>query len=107
MTVHLIGASSSPGCANFGFGQLAKDHATKYPNASDYILSNFYMDHGLKSVSCVKDALQMIGEATEPCTLGNLQLHRFVSNSREVMEGVPISERQGVWYIRPPPAGST
>ncbi|KAJ8366280.1 hypothetical protein AAFF_G00363170 [Aldrovandia affinis] len=41
MNVHLFGASSSPGCANFGLKYLARQHKDDYPSASAFIEKNF------------------------------------------------------------------
>lgn len=32
-------------------------------------------------------------EARELCAMGGLRLHKFVSNSRDVLESIPLSER--------------
>jgi hypothetical protein len=53
MAVHLFGAGSSPGCANFALKYLAQQHKVDYPAASAFIENNFYVDDGLTSVSSV------------------------------------------------------
>ena len=63
MTVHLFGATSSPGCANFGFKHTASNMEDKYPLGASFIKHNFYVDDG------------------------------FVSNSKEITESIPPSER--------------
>lgn len=37
MTVHLFGAASSPGCANFGLKYLAEQYKSEYPIASSFV----------------------------------------------------------------------
>ena len=56
MAVHLFGAGSSPGCANFALKYLAQQHKVDYPAASAFIENNFYVDDGLTSVSSVEEA---------------------------------------------------
>ncbi|XP_042073472.1 uncharacterized protein LOC121813652 [Haplochromis burtoni] len=46
MAVHLFGAVSSPGCANYGFKRLAKENSSKYPVAAQFITRDFYVDDG-------------------------------------------------------------
>jgi hypothetical protein len=51
MNVHLFGATSSPGCANFGLRQIATDYEEGFgTDAKSFIHSNFYVDDGLKSM---------------------------------------------------------
>ncbi|XP_030588591.1 uncharacterized protein LOC115795386 [Archocentrus centrarchus] len=93
MTVHPFGATSSPGCANFGLKYLAQKHTVDYPLASAFIEKNFYVDDGLTSVPSVKDAEDLIIEARELCKKGGLRLHKFNSNRLEVLDCVDASER--------------
>lgn len=88
MAVHLFGAASSPGCANFGLKYPAHQHAVDFPTASGFIEENFYVDDGLASVLTVKEATKLIIEAQELCKRGGLQLHKFNSNRREVLDFV-------------------
>ena len=47
VTVHLFGATSSPGCANFVLKTTADDHEVEFGTAAANILRNeFYMDDG-------------------------------------------------------------
>ena len=51
MTVHLFGAGSSPGCANYGLKKIADDYEEECgPEAANFVRNNFYVDDGLKSV---------------------------------------------------------
>ncbi|KAJ8388711.1 hypothetical protein AAFF_G00131200 [Aldrovandia affinis] len=93
MAVHLFGASSSPGCANFGLKYLARQHKDDYPSASAFIEKNFYVDDGLTSVPSIEEAKKLIVEAQELCKRGGLRLHKFNSNEREVLDSVDPSER--------------
>ena len=45
----VFGLSSSPGCSNFGFKQLASDYAEEFGcDVKDFIHNDFYVDDGLK-----------------------------------------------------------
>ena len=51
MKVHLFGASSSPGCANFGLKKAADDGEEEFGNdATSFTRRDFYVDDCLKSV---------------------------------------------------------
>ncbi|XP_014677999.1 PREDICTED: uncharacterized protein LOC106817812 [Priapulus caudatus] len=93
MTVHLFGAASSPGCANYGLKHIAEKHGKEFAEASRFILRNFYVDDGLGSVQSSAKAIQLVRDTREICSTGGLRLHKFLSNSREVLESIPESER--------------
>ena len=92
MTRHLFGATSSPGVATFALRHIAKQLADEKPTASEFIVKDFYVDDGITSVNTVDEAVNLITEATSICSSANLRLHKFVSNSREVLATMPSSE---------------
>lgn len=93
MTVHLFGAASSPGCANFGLKYLAQQYKALHPAASTFVKRNFCVDDGLTSVPTVQEAKELIGEAQELCKHAGLRLHKFNSNYKDVLSCVAPSER--------------
>jgi len=65
MQVHLFGAGSSPGCANFGFKQAAHDGEEEFgTEAADFLRRNFYVDDGLKSLEVSPCALKLVSAYT-------------------------------------------
>lgn len=93
MKVHLFGAASSPGCANFGLKHLATQGEGKLtPNTVRFIQRNFYVDDGLVSVMSEAEAIKLVKEARELCSTGKLRLHKFVSNSENVIKSLPREE---------------
>ena len=93
MKVHLFGAGSSPGCANFGLKHLAADGAGKFDDATvRFIQRNFYVDDGLASVDSEADAIQLVREARNLCSTGKLRLHKFITNSKTVLSTIPKEE---------------
>ena len=64
MKVHLFGAASSPGCANYGMKYLASQHEEQYPLAANFIRKNFYVDDGLISLDSVDTAIKLVRETT-------------------------------------------
>ncbi|XP_046548628.1 uncharacterized protein LOC124258605 [Haliotis rubra] len=90
MTVHLFGATSSPGCANFAFRQLATDYEHCHGAiAVDFVRNSFYVDDGLTSVATVDEAVNLIKKSKDLCEEGALNLHKFASNSKEVLMSIP------------------
>ncbi|KAK5859400.1 hypothetical protein PBY51_020957 [Eleginops maclovinus] len=94
MKVHLFGAASSPGCANFGLKHLAAQGQGQFSEDTiRFIQRNFYVDDGLASVHTEKEAIQLVKESRELCSTGKLRLHKFVSNNDNVMASIPEEER--------------
>ena len=71
MTVHLFGAMSCPGCANFALKSTADDHEAEFGMAAANFLKNdFYVDIGLKSVGTVQEAVKLIKNTKVMCDKG-------------------------------------
>jgi hypothetical protein len=92
MKVHIFGAKSSPGCANFGLKQLAKDNVDISADASAFLQRDFYVDDGLQARDTVEDAANVLGKAREICERGGLRLHKIISNSKDLLARFPDSE---------------
>jgi len=94
MTVHLFGAISSPSCANFALRKTAFDNEANLGTAAaDTLRRNFYVDDMLKSVTDISAAVTLVNAVQQMCANGGFHLTEFVSNSREVLEAIPVSER--------------
>ena len=94
MTVHLFGATSSPGCANFALKTTANQYeGVCGKEAADFVRKDFYVDDGLKSVALVDQAKSLISSTKSLCQKGGFRLHKFVSNSTEVLNSVPPEDR--------------
>ncbi|XP_031554426.1 uncharacterized protein LOC116291397 [Actinia tenebrosa] len=94
MTVHLFGATSSPGCANFALKATADDHETEFgAAAASFLRNDFYVDDGLKSVPTVDEAVKLVENVKEICRKGGFNLHKFLSNSKEVIRSIPEADR--------------
>lgn len=93
MKVHLFGAASSPGCANYGLKHITTEGQGRFSdNTIKFIQRNFYVDDGLSSVESISQAIQLVKEARELCSTGKLRLHKFISNSMEVLATIPKEE---------------
>ncbi|VDI18897.1 Hypothetical predicted protein [Mytilus galloprovincialis] len=94
MNVHLFGAASSPGCANFGLKRVADDYKDEFgSDISDFLRNNFYVDDGLKSVASIDDAVKLVKRSREMCNKVGLKLHNFQSNSKEILNLIPIEDK--------------
>ncbi|XP_033095465.1 uncharacterized protein LOC117100025 [Anneissia japonica] len=61
MLVHVFGAKSSPGWANYSLKDVAKRLSDKYgQDASEFVQNNFYVDDGLQSVETADEAIDQI-----------------------------------------------
>ncbi|KAK7884949.1 hypothetical protein WMY93_028072 [Mugilogobius chulae] len=90
MRVHLFGAASSPACANFGLKYIAAQGQGKFSEATiRFIERNFYVDDGLISFHSEEEAICLVNEAKELCKMGGLRLHKFISNSQQVLDSLP------------------
>ena len=93
MRVHLFGAASSPGCANYGLKYVAAQGRGHFSEASiGFIERNFYVDDGLTSLTTADEAIQLVSEARKICSAGKLRIHKFISNSQEVLASIPKEE---------------
>ena len=93
MCVHLFGAGSSPGCANFGLKQIASDYMKEFgADVKHFVHRNFYVDDGLKSVPTVDEATDLILRTQNLCKKGAVRLHKFISNSKAVMLSIPSED---------------
>ena len=90
MTVHLFGATSSPGCANYALKATADMFEEECGRlAADFLRRNFYVDDGLKSVGDPASALQLVETSRALCQRGGFNLHKFMCNSKEVLAAIP------------------
>jgi hypothetical protein len=94
MLVHLFGATSSPSCSNVALQRTAEDNQLSFsPDVCKMICSNFYVDDFLKSVSSEQQAKSVMTDITQLCSKGGFHLTKWFSNSREVIDAVPVEER--------------
>ena len=89
MTVHLFDAISSPSAANLALKTTADDYEEKWGSEeANFIRDEFYVDGGLKFVSSVTEARDLIHKAKNLCKAGGFRLHKFTSNNRDVLQTV-------------------
>ena len=52
-----------------------------------------FVDDGLKSVVTVKEAITLTKNAKQMCKSGGFNLHKFISNHKDVIKSIPESDR--------------
>ncbi len=60
---------------------------------AEFIQKKFYIDEGLTAVLTEDQAIHLLQATTDLCAEGRLHLHKVASNSRRVIESVPLSQR--------------
>ena len=98
MCVHLFGAVPCPGCANYGLKQVANNNEAEFgTQVADFIRSNFYVDDGLTSLSIAEEAIKVIDKSKAMCVKDGFRLHKFVSNSKVVIDHIsPENRAKGI-----------
>ena len=94
MTVHLFGATSSPGCANFTLKKVASDFGHLCgEEAANFLKNDFYEADGLKSVSTPEVAIALVKNTKLLCERSGFNLHKFVSNQKAVRDAIPLQDQ--------------
>ncbi|RUA05619.1 MAG: hypothetical protein DSY43_04230, partial [Gammaproteobacteria bacterium] len=94
MLVHLFGGISSPSCASFGLRKTAKDNEQDFDKETvKTVNENFYVDDCLTSVENESKAIHLVDQLRKLLSKGGFRLTKWISNSRNVIESVPESER--------------
>ena len=83
MNVHLFGAVSSPGVANFGLMATAKEGSQEFgENARDFLEQEFYVDDGLKSFANPEEAIATIKNAQAICASATFDFISLLATTR-------------------------
>ena len=92
MAVHLFGAISSPGCANFGLKKAADDGREEFGSAAaDFIY--YDVDDGLPSLPTVHETLELLVKTQQICGKHGIRLHKFASNSKTLLMSIAAEDR--------------
>lgn len=86
----MFGNSPSPSIAIYG---LRKCSESADQDVQDFIQRHFYVDDGLISVDSSEEMISLLKRTqTTLLEAGNIQLHKFASNSEEVMSALPTED---------------
>ncbi|KAK3545643.1 hypothetical protein QTP70_008781 [Hemibagrus guttatus] len=93
MRVHVFGNSPSPAVAIYGLRRAAAYDEKEYgSDAKRFVEREFYVDDGLLSTPTTAEAIDLLTRTKEMLATSNLRLHKFASNSKEVMDAFPIED---------------
>ena len=91
---HIFGAKSSPSVCNWGLKYVTTvNEAEKFPKAVPFLSKGFYMDDGMSGADSVGDAIAILSDTRGLLQTFNIRLHKIVSNSKELLDFFPPSER--------------
>ena len=94
MTVHLFGGASSPSCANFALKKTAEDNSSNFDAETvETVKCNLHVVDCLKSVSSEDKAIRLASQLCELLARGGFKLAKLLSDSRRVIECLPVTER--------------
>ncbi|KAI4886253.1 hypothetical protein NFI96_006958 [Prochilodus magdalenae] len=85
MRVHVFGNSPSPAVAIYGLRRASIDSEEGDGRTRHLVERHFYVDDGLISFPSCDEAIAALKRAQETLVTSNLTLHKFVSNSVNVM----------------------
>ncbi|XP_064642896.1 uncharacterized protein LOC135497105 [Lineus longissimus] len=99
MVVHIFGSKDSPTCCNYALRRTAEDNINAFSKmVIQAYLKDYYMDDLVSSIQSVTVAMSFVDEVIELGKRGGWRVHKFISNSKEVMQHIPETERA----IQPP-----
>ncbi|XP_048751486.2 uncharacterized protein LOC125663228 [Ostrea edulis] len=94
MRVHVFDNSPSPAVATMGLRKAVELAESKYADhVTNFVRNNFYVDDGLISCPTPEEAIHTLKDTQSALKeFGNLCLHKFASNSLEVMSAFPSED---------------
>ena len=97
-----FGVTSSPYLASQVLLQLADDYESECPRASKIIRSCFYVDDCLTGASTIEEAQELQQELVEIFKFRCMNLRKWRTNSKELLETIPIDLRETKKWRSPP-----
>ena len=95
MCVHLFGAVSCSSSSNYALKRTVVDNSSSYGvDASETVMTNFYVDDLLKSVESEEYAIDLIKRIKDMCTADGFNLRKFVCNRKNVLMSIPDFHRR-------------
>ncbi|XP_036007876.1 uncharacterized protein LOC118567277 [Fundulus heteroclitus] len=93
MNVHVFGNSPSPAVAIHGLHKSVQGNEFHVdPDVQHFVLHDFYVDDGLKSLPTVQAAISLLKRTQDVLSKSNLRLHKIAANNNEVMDAFPSSD---------------
>ena len=93
MKLHLLGGTWSPACS-FALRYVAENQQSSYGHlTTETVKQGFYVDNCLKAVADGHEGIRLIQELRSMLAEGGFRLTKLASNSRKVLESIPVDER--------------
>ena len=89
----VFGTSSSPFLAQFVLQQHAQKNKESYPLAANTVGNATYMDDSMDSAVDDQQAIKLYGQLKQLYQKADMRPHKWLSNSRAVLEQIPSQER--------------
>ncbi|XP_055326335.1 uncharacterized protein LOC129580157 [Sitodiplosis mosellana] len=89
-----FGTNFAPSFAIMGIKHLAKEEETKFPNGAAIIRADTYMDDTMSGNSTIELALRDQRETIDILNSAGLNLRKWASNAKELLEAVPETHRE-------------
>ena len=84
-----FGVSAAPYLAIRCLKQLSEDEGHRFPDASEVLQQDFYVDDALTGASTREDALALRKDLTELLKLTGLNVRQWASNDRSLLQDLP------------------
>ncbi len=89
MTRVTFGIASAAFLATNSVSRLAEENQARFPLAAKAVKESFYVDDGLPSVKTKQEAILLQRQLQDLFATGELKLHKWDSNSTEVLNSIP------------------
>ena len=94
MKVHLFGNGQSSVVATYRLKKMASDGEDKFgETGAKLVHRNFYVDDGVTLLPTADQAIELVTTTQKMLAEANLQRHKMISNSIELMEAFPNEDR--------------
>ena len=106
MTRLIFGVSASPFLAIQVLMQSSKDYQAEYPEASELVLTSFYVDDCLTGSDTVHEAVSIRQSLNEMLSKGSMNLRKWRINSPDLKSTIPegLLEKESFKLITAPEA---
>ena len=85
--------NAAPFAVQYVVRDNAEKHQTEYPLGAETVLESTYMDDTMDSTKTEDDAMYLYQELKKLCKVCGMKPHKWLSNSRKVLDQIPIEER--------------
>ena len=89
----MFGMNAAPFAVQYVVRDNAEKHQTEYPLGAETVLEPTYMDDTMDSTKTEDDAMYLYEELKKLWKVCGMKPHKRLSNSRKVLDQIPIEER--------------